>query len=74
MNDVDRKINNKVETLVNAKKDLNDDVQTIKQSIKEEIFQMDNLGRKCVIDEITKSTATIMRTRLGPSVSNSTRT
>ena len=46
MNDVDKKINNKVGALVKAKKEINDDVQAITQSIKEEIFQMDNLERR----------------------------
>ncbi len=60
VNDVDRKINNKVGTLVKAKKELNDDVQAITQSIKQEIFQLDRLGRKSVIDEITKAKNDIM--------------
>ena len=55
MNDVDRKINNKVGTLVKAKKELNDDVQATTQSIKQEMFQLDKLGRKSVIDEIAKA-------------------
>ena len=55
MNDVDRKINNKVGALVKAKKELNDDVQAITQSIKQEVFQLDKVGRKSVIDEITKA-------------------
>ena len=60
VNDVDRKINNKVGALVKAKKELNDDVQAITQSIKQEIFQLDKLGRKSVIDEITKAKNDIM--------------
>ena len=55
MNDVDRKINNKVGALVKAKKELNDDVQAITQNIKQEVFQLDKVGRKSVIDEITKA-------------------
>ena len=55
MNDVDRKINNKVGALVKAKKELNDDAQAITQSIKQEVFQLDKVGRKSVIDEITKA-------------------
>ena len=35
------------------------DVYIIKQNSKDDIIEMDNLGRKCVIDEITRSTATI---------------
>ena len=60
VNDVDRKINNKVGALVKAKKELNDDVQAITQSIKQEIFQLDKQGRKSVIDEITKAKNDIM--------------
>ena len=39
VNDVDRKINNKVGALVKAKKELDDNVQDITKSIKEEIFR-----------------------------------
>ena len=59
-NGVDKKINDKLEAMVKARKDLNGDVKTITQSIKEEIFEMDNLGRKKVIDEISQATNTII--------------
>merc|ERR1712217_931618 len=59
-NGVDKKINDKLEVMVKARKDLNGDVKTITQSIKEEIFEMDNLGRKKVIDEIFQATNTII--------------
>ena len=55
LNTVNKDIDSKIEKLVQAKKDLNDDVGTITQNIKQEVFQLDKLGRKSVIDEITKA-------------------
>ena len=60
LNTVNKDIDSRVEKLVKAKKDLNDDVGTITQNIKQEIFQLDRLGRKSVIDEITKAKNDIM--------------
>ena len=61
-NNVDKKINNKLETLGKAKKELNDDVQPITLSIKQkvkdeltpELFKVNSPGRKCVQDEVKK--------------------
>ena len=61
--DVDKKINNKLEALVKAKKELDDDVQTIILSIKQkvkdeltaELFKVNSPGRKCVQDEVEKA-------------------
>ena len=62
-NDVDKKINNTLEALVKAKKELNDDVQTIILSIKQkvkdehtaELFKLDSPGRRGVQEEVTKA-------------------
>ena len=66
--DVDRKINDKLHALVKAKKELNEDVQTIilgiKQKIKEELpselFKVNSPGRKCVQEEVTKANKIII--------------
>ena len=55
-NDFDMKVN----TLVKIKDDINNDAATIKKNIKEELFTLDNLGRKNVIDEIINSKDAIM--------------
>ena len=67
-NNVDKKINNKLETLGKAKKELNDDVQPITLSIKQkvkdeltpELFKVNSPGRKCVQDEVEKSKKIIL--------------
>ena len=42
-------------TLVKIKADINNDANTIKQNIKQELYNVDKLGRKIVIDEIAKA-------------------
>ena len=53
LNTVNKDIDSRVEKFFKVKKDLDDNVGAITQQIKQEIFQMDKLGRKSVIDKIT---------------------
>ena len=50
----------KVEALVKIKDIITNDTVTFKQNIKDELFTLDKLGRKCVVDEITGSKAVII--------------
>ena len=60
LTDVNNDFDMRVNTLVKIKDDINNDAATIKKNIKEELFTLDNLGRKNVIDEITNSKDAIM--------------
>ena len=55
LTNVNKDFDNKVNTLVKIKADINNDANTIKQNIKQELYNMDKLGRKNVIDEIAKA-------------------
>ena len=60
LTDVNDDFDMRVNTLVKIKDDINNDAATIKKNIKEELFTLDNLGRKNVMDEITNSKDAIM--------------
>ena len=55
LTNVNKDFDNKVNTLVKIKADINNDANTIKQNIKQELYNVDKLGRKNVIDEIAKA-------------------
>ena len=59
VNNVRKNIDNKVEKLVEVKDTIIKDADSVKQKIKneliDELFKLNNQGRKCVQEEITKA-------------------
>ena len=55
LTNINKDFDNKVNTLVKIKADINNDANTIKQNIKQELYNVDKLDRKNVIDEIAKA-------------------